>query len=111
TSTAPASTFHKASPALPLTAAGAASTVGHDGLYVTTDNNQVLSTAVKQVHGDQMTFHWDDLLDYARQAGIQSSQEAMQYRLEYTTTGDWLTATTVDVDTTHWTKQDGPLAD
>ena len=103
--------FHKASPALPLTPAGAASTVGHDGLFVTVDNNQILSTAVKQVRGTQMTFHWDDLLAYTQQAGIQSNQDAKDYRLEYTTTGDWLNATTVDVDATHWTKQDGPLAD
>lgn len=102
------STFHKASPALPLTSGGNFSLTG---LYVTTDNNQTVSTAVKQVHGQQMTFHWDDLLRYTQQAGIQSSQEAKQYRLEYTTTGDWLNATTVDVDATHWTKQDGPLAD
>jgi hypothetical protein len=108
---APSSQFHKASPALPLTAASAASTTGHNGLYVTTDNNQVLGTAVKQVRGQQMTFHWDDLLQYTQQAGIQSSQEARNYRLEYTTSGDWLTAITVDTDATHWTKQDGPLAD
>jgi hypothetical protein len=105
------SAFHKASPALPLAAASAASTVGHDGLYVTTDNNQVLSTAVRQVRGNQLTFHWDDLLAYTQQAGIHSTQEAKQYRLEYTTTADWLTATTVNVDATHWTKQDGFLPD
>ena len=39
-----------------------------------------------------------------QQAGIQSNQEARNYRLQYTTTGDWLTATSVDVDATHWTK-------
>jgi hypothetical protein len=103
--------FHKASPALPKDPAAAASTPGHDGLYVTADNNETFATAVRQVHSQQMTFHWDDLLQYTQQAGIQSSQEARNYRLEYTTSGDWLTATTVDVDATHWTKTDGPLAD
>jgi hypothetical protein len=103
--------FHKAAPQLPLAPAAAASTPGHDGLYVTTDNNQVLSTAVKTVRGQQMTFHWDDLLAYTKQAGIPSNQEAKEYRLEYTTTGDWLNATVVTVDATHWTKQDGALPD
>ncbi len=104
--------FHKASPNLPLAPAGASSTLGHNGLFVTTDNNQVLSTAVKQVRGQQMTFHWDDLLQYTEQAGIQSNQEAARYRLEYNSTGDdWLSATTVDVDATHWTKQNGFLPD
>ena len=103
--------FHKVSAPLPLTAASTTSTLGHDGLYVTTDNNQTLNTAVKQVRGQQMTFHWDDFLHYTQQAGIQSNQEARDYRLEYTTTGDWLNATTVTVDATHWTKIDGPLPD
>lgn len=104
--------FHKASPALPVAPANAAaSTHGHDGLYVTTDNNQTFATAVHQVRGNQVTFHWDDLLAYTQQAGLQSSQEARNYRLQYTTTGNWLTATSVDVDGTHWTKTDGVLAD
>lgn len=107
----PTVNFHKVSPSLPLAAAGAASTTGHNGLYVTTDNNQTLNTAVKQVRGQQMTFHWDDLLQYTQQVGIQSKQDAKEYRLEYTTTGDWLTATTVTVDGTHWTNLDSPLPD
>ena len=103
--------FHKASPALPSTPASAADTPGHDGLYVTTDNNETFASAVHQVRGNQLTFHWDDLLAYTQQAGIQSNQEARNYRLQYTTTGDWLTATSVDVDATHWTKTDGVLPD
>ncbi|BEP16040.1 hypothetical protein acdb102_43510 [Acidothermaceae bacterium B102] len=104
--------FHKASPALPSTpASSSTSTYGHNGLYVTTDNNQTFASAVHQVRGNQLTFHWDDLLAYTEQAGIQSDQEARNYRLQYTTTGDWLTATSVDVDGTHWTKTDGVLPD
>ncbi|MDX6222722.1 MAG: large repetitive protein, partial [Frankiales bacterium] len=106
--------FHKASLPLPLTPAGATSTTGHNGLYVTTDNNQVPSSAVKQVRGAQMTFHWDDLLQYEQQAGIAANQEAKEYRLQYSTSGNWLddtATTTVVTDATHWTKQDGALAD
>jgi hypothetical protein len=106
------SMFHKASPALPSTpASSSVSTYGHNGLYVTTDNNETFGSAVHQVRGNQLTFHWDDLLMYTQQAGIQSNQEARNYRLEYTTTGNWLTATQVDVDATHWTKTDGVLPD
>ncbi|MDX6205233.1 MAG: hypothetical protein QOF39_1290, partial [Frankiales bacterium] len=111
---APTSVFHKASSALPKDALSAASTTGHNGLYVTVDNNETFSGAVKTVRTQQMTFHWDDLLQYQQQAGIAANQEAKEYRLEYSTTGNWLddtSTTTVTTDATHWTKIDGPLAD
>ncbi|MDX6253669.1 MAG: large repetitive protein [Frankiales bacterium] len=106
--------FHKVSVPLPKSPAGAAAVTGHNGLYVTVDNNETFQGAVKTVRTQQMTFHWDDLLQYEQQAGVAATQEAKEYRLQYSTTGNWLddtTTTTVLTDATHWTKLDGSLAD
>ena len=114
TSAASSASFHKASAPLPKDAAAAFSTPGHDGLYVTVDNNEVFGAAVRTARSNQLTFHWDDLLQYEQQAAVTASQEAKEYRLEYSTTGNWLddtTTTTVTTDATHWTKLGGPLAD
>ena len=56
--------FHKASVAAADRPRPAPrSTTGHDGLYVTTDNNQTLRHGgARQVTSNQLTFHWDDLL-------------------------------------------------
>jgi hypothetical protein len=108
------SLFHKSSAPLPKGAAAASSTLGHDGLFVTVDNNETLAGAVRTVRTQQMTFHWDDLLRYEQQAGIAAAQEAKEYVLEYSTTSDWsdpATTTTITTDVTHWTKTDGTLAD
>ena len=103
---APVNTFHKRSVALPSAPLTSSSTGGHNGLYVTVGNNETFADRTVQVRSGQVTFHWDDYLDYENQAGVDSDQDAKQYLLQYADNPYFDEATSIPVDATRWTPPD-----